>query len=86
MRSSGSDPDNRILGQPQDSFFARYWSAACDVPLEEKHVVNMINGLLEKKNHNTELSKIFDVHNISLIFHLFLNDLRQTLLCYCWPL
>lgn len=49
MHSSGSDPDNRILGQPQDSFFARYWSAACDVPLEEKHVVNMINGLLEKK-------------------------------------
>lgn len=81
---SESDPDNRILGQPQDSFLARHWRAACDVCLEEKHAVSMINGLLEKKK--TELSKIFDMLNISLIFHLFLNDLRQTLLCCCWLL
>lgn len=77
------DPDNRVLGQPQDSFLARHWRAACDVPLEEKHAVSMINGPLEKK---AELSKIFDMLDISLIFHLFLNDLRQTLLCCCWPL
>lgn len=44
------DPDNRTLGQPQDSSLARHWSAACDVPLEEKHAVSMINGLLGKKN------------------------------------
>lgn len=72
-----------FLGQPQDSFLASLQSAACDVPLEEKHAVSVINGLLEKK---TELSKVFDVLNISLIFHLFLNDLRQTLICCCWPL
>lgn len=52
MLSSESDPDSRILGQPQDSFLARHWSAACDVPLEEKHAVSMINGLLEKKPQN----------------------------------
>lgn len=74
----GSDPDSRILGQPQDSLLAKHWSAACDVPLEEKHAVSC----WKKK---TELSKIF-VLNISLIFHLFLNDLRQTLVCCCWPL
>lgn len=77
------DPDSRILGQPQDSFLGRHWRAACDVPLEEKHAVSMINGLLGKKK--PELSKIFDMLNISLIFYLFLNDLGQTLLC-CWPL
>lgn len=42
------DPGNRILCQPQDCFLARHWSAACDVPLEEKDAVSMINGLLEK--------------------------------------
>lgn len=36
----GSDPDSRILGQPQDSLLAKPSSAACDVPLEEKHAVS----------------------------------------------
>lgn len=49
MLGSELDPDNRILGQPQDSFLSRHWSAACDVPLEEKRAVSMINGLLGKK-------------------------------------
>lgn len=53
------------------------------MPLEEKHAVSMINGLLEKK---AELSMIFDVLNISLIFHLFLNDLRQTAVLLLAPL
>lgn len=78
-----SDPDKRILGQHQDSFLAWHWSAACDVPLEVKCAVSMINGLLEKK---AELSKIFHVLNISLIFHLFLNDLRQTAVLLLAPL
>lgn len=41
--------------------------------------------LLAAGKKKTELSKVF-VLNISLIFHLFLNDLRQTLVCCCWPL